>query len=90
MFDVIDFLESVGQDAQWRHADTEALGIVLTEAQIDPDLRAAILARDGRDLSFMLGKSHFCCYINPGKEEDEEGEGDKDKDKDNEGIDKHV
>jgi hypothetical protein len=25
MLDVIDFLEGLGQDAQWRHADPEAL-----------------------------------------------------------------
>jgi hypothetical protein len=25
MLDVIDFLEGIGQDAQWRHADPEAL-----------------------------------------------------------------
>ena len=76
MFDVIDFLESVGQDAQWRHADPEALAVALTAAQIDPELRTAILAKDERSLATMLGKGSFCCYINPAKED--EGEGDED------------
>jgi hypothetical protein len=76
MFDVIDFLETVGQDAQWHHADTEALAGALTGAQIDPELRVAILARDGQGLQALLGQAPFCCYINPGKED--EGDGDKD------------
>ncbi|GAB2543692.1 hypothetical protein [Rhodanobacter koreensis] len=76
MFDVIDFLETVGQDAQWRHADSDALTVALTGAQIDQELRIAILARDGQGLQALLGQAPFCCYINPGKED--EGEGDKD------------
>jgi len=73
MFDVIDFLESVGQDAQWRHAEPEALAGALTAAQIDPKLRLAILAKDEQSLATMLGKGTFCCYINPAKEDEEEG-----------------
>lgn len=77
MFDVIDFLESVGQDAQWRHADSEALAVALTGAQIDPELRMAILARDGQGLQALLGQDPFCCLISPakpGEEQDEEQE----------------
>jgi len=76
MFDVIDFLETVGQDAQWRHADSDALTVALTGVQIDPELRIAILARDEQGLQALLGQAPFCCYINPGKED--EGENDKD------------
>ena len=65
MFDVIDFLESVGQDAQWRYAAPEALGVALTAAQIDPELRMAILARDEQRLQALLGQDPFCCLINP-------------------------
>ncbi len=74
MFDVIDFLESVGQDAQWRHADTEALAVALTQAQIDPELQVAILARDERGLQELLGQDPFCCLISPAKPDDEEDE----------------
>jgi hypothetical protein len=65
MFDVIDFLESVGQDAQWRHADTQTLAAALTGAQIDPEMRMAILARDEQGLQALLGQVPFCCLINP-------------------------
>jgi hypothetical protein len=83
MFDVIDFLENVGQDAQWRHAGPEALAVALIEAQIAPELRAAIIAKDGERLGALLGQVPFCCYINPGKEDDDEDEGeDESEDKD--------
>jgi hypothetical protein len=94
MFDVIDFLETVGQDAQWRHADQEVLAAALTAAQIDPALRTAILARDEQGLQALLGQDPFCCLISPAKpgEEQEECDGsckegeeeknDKDKEKD--------
>ena len=65
MFDVIDFLESVGQDAQWRHADTQTLAAALTDAQIDPEMRMAILARDEQGLQALLGQDPFCCLISP-------------------------
>ncbi len=94
MFDVIDFLQTVGQDAQWRRADPEALAVALTEAQIDPELRVAILAGDEQGLQALLGRDPFCCLINPAKPDEEqeecdgsceesEEENDKDKDKEN-------
>ena len=92
MFDVIDFLQTVGQDAQWRHADTEALAVALTEAEIDPELRVAILAGDEQGLQALLGQDPFCCLINPAKPDEEqeecdgsceEEENDNDKDKEN-------
>lgn len=93
MFDVIDFLQTVGQDAQWRHADTEALAVALTEAQIDPELRVAILAGNEQGLQALLGQAPFCCLISPakpGEEEEEcdgsceEGEEENDKEKEQE------
>jgi hypothetical protein len=89
MFDVIDFLESVGHDAQWRYADSQTLEAALTAAQIGPELRMAILARDGQGLQALLGQDPFCCLISPAKPDEdqeecdgtcEEGE-DKDEDK---------
>jgi hypothetical protein len=78
MFDVIDFLESVGQDALWRHAEPETLVAALTEARISPELQVAILAKDRGSIAALLGTGAFCCYINPAKED--EGEDDKDED----------
>jgi hypothetical protein len=74
MFDVIDFLESVGQDAKWRHADSEALAVALTSTQIDSELRKAILARDEQGLQALLGQDPFCCLINPAKSDEEQEE----------------
>lgn len=86
MFDVIDFLESVGQDAQWRHAESEALSTALAEVGAEPALPSAILARNEKRLAEILGTGTFCCYINPAKENendgDEKGGDEKDKDKD--------
>lgn len=88
MFDVIDFLQRVGQDAQLRHASQDEVGLALSGAEVDLELRVAILAADGQSLATKLGKGVFCCYINPGKEdEDEDDEDDKDDrdDKDEDG-----
>lgn len=80
MFDVIDFLESAGQDAQWRQADTEARAAALAGVDIPPALRAAMLAGDAQGLNALLGQVAFCCYINPAKQDEDEG-GQEDKDK---------
>jgi len=94
VFDVIDFLESMGQDAQLRHASQDEMGRALASAEIDPELRVAILAKDEQELQALLGQVPFCCLINPAKpgEEQEECDGnckegeekkdDKDKEKD--------
>lgn len=74
MFDVIDFLESVGQDAQWRYAEPRALKAAMTGVQIDPELRVAILARDEKGLQELLGQDPFCCLISPGKSDEDQEE----------------
>lgn len=93
MFDVIDFLERVGRDAQWRHASRDEVGLALSDAEVDPQLCVAIFAKDGRELQALLGQAPFCCLISPAKpgeeqeecdgscEEGEDEENDKDKDK---------
>lgn len=78
MFDVVDFLESVGQDAQLRYASSEGVAALLAGQAIDEKLRDVILAKDAQALGVMLEKGPYCCYINPGKEE--EGEERKKKD----------
>ncbi|EIM03928.1 MULTISPECIES: hypothetical protein [Rhodanobacter] len=97
MFDVIDFLERVGQDAQLRHASRDEVGSALSNAEIDPELRVAILARDKEGLQALLGQDPFCCLISPAKpgeeqeecdgscEEGEEKKDDKDKEKKSDG-----
>jgi hypothetical protein len=78
MFDVIDFLESVGQHAPLRYASSEDVAAVLAGQSIDDQLRDIILAKDAQALGVMLGKGPYCCYINPAEEE--EGEEKKEKD----------
>lgn len=77
MFDVIDFLESMGQDAQLRHASQDEMGRALAGAEIEPKLRVAILAGNGPGLQALLGQDPFCCLISPAKpgEEQEECDG---------------
>jgi hypothetical protein len=74
MFDVIDFLERMGQDAQLRHASQDEVELALTSAEIDPELRVAILARDEPGLQALLGQDPFCCLINPAKPDEEQEE----------------
>jgi hypothetical protein len=74
MFDVIDFLERMGQDAQLRHASQDEVELALTSAEIDPELRVAILARDEQGLQALLGQDPFCCLINPAKPDEEQEE----------------
>lgn len=86
MFDVIDFLESVGQDAQLRYASSGNVAAVLAGQPIDAKLRDVILAKDAQALGVMLGKGPCCCYIDPAREDEDEekkkkddkGKGDKD------------
>jgi hypothetical protein len=75
MSNVISFLESVGQDAALRHAGKDELELALTNAQIAPELQAAILNSDQAQLEALLGaKTNVVCAILPGKEDDDEGE----------------
>jgi hypothetical protein len=80
MSNVIDFLERMGRDGQLRHASTEDMAGALEVARIDPQLAAAILARDSAQVESLLGDSKIYCALIPGKqdeEEEEEGEDDE-------------
>lgn len=72
MSNVIDFLERMGQDAQMRHASLNDVARVLDAAQIDPELQAAILAKDQLLIESMLGGSKVYCVLMPGKQDEEE------------------
>jgi len=75
MSDVIDFLERMGQDAQLRHASQGDVEQALVDAQIEPPLRAAILAKDSAQLQTMLGMDEDPPPpIQMPSEEDEEDE----------------
>jgi hypothetical protein len=86
MSNVIDFLEQMGRDAQWRHATGEAMQAALIQAGIEPPVQAAILGEDRGLLESLVGASpNICCMVNHPEEEeerredDEEGEDEKKK-----------
>jgi len=65
MSNVIAFLERMGRDAQLRHASQNEVELALAHAQIDPELQAAIFAKDQQQLETLLGSSIVCCLIQP-------------------------
>jgi hypothetical protein len=79
---VIDFLERFGQDADLRHAPSDALAEALKSAGIDPELRAAILGNDQRTLEALLGADTNVCCMTHKEDEEEEPEEEEDEDED--------
>jgi hypothetical protein len=81
MSSVIDFLEKMGSEAQWRHASQEELEVALVETDISTPERSAILANDIAQLQVLLHtETPFTIMIPPDEEEgeeDEEEEGDE-------------
>jgi hypothetical protein len=67
-------LERLGQDSGLRHAPEAVLERALSEAQMIPELRAAILEGNQRMLETLLGaSSNVCCMVNvPIQQEDED------------------
>ena len=82
MSNVIDFLERFGQDADLRHAPSDALAEALKSAGIDPELRAAILGNDQRTLEALLGADTNVCCMTHKEDEEEEPEEEEDEDED--------
>ena len=72
MSDVIDLLEKMGQDAQWRGASPAVIETALNEAGVASDLRAAIVAEDQDGLQALLGISPICGMYLPGKDDEKE------------------
>ena len=72
MSNVIGFLERMGQDAQLRRASLSEVELALKDAQIDPELQAAILDQDQRQLEALLGREHLCCLMFPAKEDEDD------------------
>lgn len=72
MSNVIAFLERVGQDARLRTALQNDGELALAGWHIDPELQAAILAKDQVKIEALLGLGQLCCFLLPGKEDDDE------------------
>jgi len=71
MTNVIDFLEKMGQNAQWNHASQEEIQLALASAEITPELQAAIVAGDQLSLQALLGLTPLCGMYMPGKEDED-------------------
>ena len=83
MTNVISLLERIGQDADLRGADREALERAI--AALDPELRQALLARDQAALERLLGaRTNVICGLVPGKDDEEEEDEDDDRRDDDE------
>jgi hypothetical protein len=72
MSNVIAFLERMGRDAQLRHASQSEVKLALARAQIDPELKAAILAKDQQQLEALLGSSNVCCMVSAEVDDEDE------------------
>ena len=71
MSDVIDFLEKLGQDSTLRHASRAELDGALTQARLNPQVRAALASGDARALELLLSAGNVCCLIHVPLEESE-------------------
>lgn len=73
MSNVIDLIERMGQDARLRHASTGDVELALAQAQVDPEIKAAILARDQQRLEALLKGRNVCLALCPAEEEEGDG-----------------
>ena len=73
MPDIIELLERLGRDASLRQAPAAVLERALHDAQLDPQLREALLRGDQAGIEAILGVNNVCCMayvpIPPGGEE---------------------
>ena len=75
MANVIGFLEQIGQDAALRNASPGDLAQAMARAGIDPELQAAIAAKDQARIEALLGAAtNVCCVLAPEKPDDEDEE----------------
>jgi len=67
MSNIIDFLETVGQDATLRYASAEKMQHMLADSQVDEEVQEAVLAGDKHRLSELLRAKTTCCMLMPGR-----------------------
>lgn len=71
MSNVIDFLDRMGSDSRLRHADAAVLAAALQQANLDPELQAAVLAGDQQRLEAVLGaRTNVICGLSPAEPDD--------------------
>lgn len=65
MSNIVDFLETVGQNASLRYASKGEMQRMLADTQIDPEVRDAVLAKDQARLTALAGATNVCCMLVP-------------------------
>jgi hypothetical protein len=64
MSDVIDFLGRLGRDSELRYAPRALRDRAMSEAQLSPEVRAALEGNDHRSLGSLLAeKVNVCCTV---------------------------
>ena len=71
MSNVVDFLERMGSEAHWRHAPADEIEQALIEADIEIEMRSAILANDVSELQARLGRIKLMDLQIPGPSPEE-------------------
>ena len=71
MSNVVDFLERMGSDAHWRHAPADEIEQALVEADIELEMRSAILASNVSELQALLGQVKLMDMQTPGPSPEE-------------------
>ena len=62
MSNVISFLEKMGQDAALHHATHNEMKLALARTEINPELQAAIMIGDQRQLAALVGaRTNLVC-----------------------------
>jgi hypothetical protein len=71
MSSVVDFLEKIGSEAQWRDASADQIEQALVEADIEVQVRSAILTHDISELRALLGQVKLMGVQIPGPSPEE-------------------
>lgn len=65
MSNIINFLEAVGQNASLRYASDGEMEHMLAESQMDQSVKEAVLAKDQKRLTALVGAENVCCMLMP-------------------------
>jgi hypothetical protein len=64
MADIIDLLERMGQDSRLRHASRAMLERAMSETQMSPRVRSALVSGDRTEIEVVLGvDNNVCCMV---------------------------
>jgi hypothetical protein len=95
MASVIDFLEKMGSEAQWRNASHDEIELALDKTEIETPMCSAILSKNASEVQALLRQIPLIGFQVPSPtplpDEEEEQEGDdEDSDEDEPSKDVHY